>query len=105
MIQHTDDNVVPRRGRFARDSPRISRCVVFFVPLYFCTLYFVVLETDYVMGRIERSREIARRRTRRAKLQKLRVKFAKATDNDEKEAIQAKVRRLSPFASLELPAK
>ncbi len=53
------------------------------------------------MGRVERTREIARRRSRRAKLQKLRAKFAASTDNSEKQEIIAKVRRLSPFAVLE----
>ncbi|GAB4142298.1 MAG: hypothetical protein Tsb009_12470 [Planctomycetaceae bacterium] len=52
------------------------------------------------MGRVERTREIARRRTRRAKLKKLRAKFAKATSESEKEAIQAKVRVISPFTVL-----
>lgn len=53
------------------------------------------------MGRFERQREIARRRTRRAKLGKLRAKFAAATDQGEREAIIAKVRRVSPFVNLE----
>jgi hypothetical protein len=52
------------------------------------------------MGRVERTREIARRRTRRAKLATLRVKFAKASDQIEKDAIQAKVRRISPLTVL-----
>ncbi|HEX4072993.1 MAG TPA: DUF6800 family protein [Planctomycetaceae bacterium] len=53
------------------------------------------------MGRVERDREIARRRTRRAKLQKLRARFAKATDQATKNLILAKARRISPFAVLE----
>ena len=53
------------------------------------------------MGRVERSREIARRRSRRAKLHKLRAKFAASNDNSEKQEIIAKVRKLSPFAVLE----
>ena len=56
------------------------------------------------MGRIERTREIARRRTRRAKLAKLRAKFAKATTEGEKATIQEQVRRLSPFVILEDPS-
>jgi hypothetical protein len=53
------------------------------------------------MGRIERSRELARNRKRRQKLKKLRVAFAKAGSKGEKDAIAAKVRRISPFAVLE----
>ena len=52
------------------------------------------------MGRVERTREIARRRTRRAKLKKLRKKFADAKSGADKEAILAKVRRISPFVVL-----
>lgn len=57
------------------------------------------------MGRIERSREIARRRIRRVKLQKLRAKYAAATSESEKADIQAKARRMSPFIVLEEAAK
>jgi len=53
------------------------------------------------MPRDERSRELARRRHRKAKLRKLRQKFANASDRAEKEAIAAKVRKISPFAELE----
>ena len=53
------------------------------------------------MGRVERDREIARRRTRRTKLQKLRVRYAKATDQASKNTILAKIRRVSPFAVVE----
>lgn len=53
------------------------------------------------MGRIERSREIARRRTRRAKLKKLRASFAKAKTGGEKEVLKEKARKVSPFANLE----
>ena len=42
------------------------------------------------MGRVERDREIARRRTRRAKLKKLRAKFDTAKSQDEKDEIFAK---------------
>ena len=53
------------------------------------------------MGRVERDREIARRRTRRAKLKKLRAKFDTAKSQDEKDEIFAKARKLSPFISFE----
>lgn len=53
------------------------------------------------MGRVERDREIARRRTRRAKLQKLRKSYAKADSKGKKDEILAKARRLSPFIDLE----
>jgi hypothetical protein len=53
------------------------------------------------MGRIERTREIARRRTRQAKLKKLRKAYAEAKTKDEKAAIQEIVKQTSPFATLE----
>ena len=53
------------------------------------------------MGRVERTREIARRRMRRAKLRKLRKRFAEAKDGAEKDSILAKARRLSPFAVID----
>ena len=52
------------------------------------------------MGRVERDREIARRRSRRAKLRKLRAKYRAATNEGDKAAIQEKVRRISPFVNL-----
>lgn len=52
------------------------------------------------MGRVERDREIARRRTRRAKLKKLRVKYRNATGESEKAEIIAKVRKISPLVDL-----
>jgi hypothetical protein len=55
------------------------------------------------MGRVERDREIARRRTRRAKLKKLRTKYGKAGTDTEKAEIFAKARRISPFISFEEP--
>ena len=55
------------------------------------------------MGRVERSREIARRRTRRAKLKKLREKFAQAKTESEKDALREKAFRVSPLASLDDP--
>jgi hypothetical protein len=57
------------------------------------------------MGRIERQRELARRRARKVKLQKLRARFAKATDSNTKELILQKVRRISPFLDLKAEAK
>jgi hypothetical protein len=57
------------------------------------------------MGRVERDREIARRRARGAKLKKLKLRYAKATDQASKNAIRDKVRRISPFATLEEPEK
>lgn len=52
------------------------------------------------MGRVERDREIARRRSRRAKLRKLRAKYRAATNEADKAAIQEKVRRISPLVNL-----
>ena len=52
------------------------------------------------MGRIERSRELARRRARKAKLKKLRAKFAAARSESEKTQILEKARRVSPFVEL-----
>ncbi|QDU36474.1 hypothetical protein Mal4_07600 [Maioricimonas rarisocia] len=52
------------------------------------------------MGRIERSRELARRRTRRAKLKQLRAKYAAAKGEAEKTQILEKARRVSPFVEL-----
>ena len=56
------------------------------------------------MGRVERDREIARRRTRRAKLKKLRAKYEAAQSQSEKDEIFAKARRLSPFIEFEAAA-
>jgi hypothetical protein len=52
------------------------------------------------MGRIERSREIARRRTRKVKLKKLKGRLAAAKTETEKAAITAKIHKVSPFAVL-----
>ena len=52
------------------------------------------------MGRIERTREIARRRKRRAKVKKLRKVFASAKTAPEKTEIQTKAQRVSPFVDL-----
>lgn len=57
------------------------------------------------MGRIERTREIARRRKRGVQLKKLRVRFAAAASESEKAAIIDKTRRLSPFVNLEESAR
>jgi hypothetical protein len=57
------------------------------------------------MGRCERERELARRRKRGEKLKKLRIKFAKAKNQGEKEALIEKAFRVSPFAVLEAAAK
>ena len=53
------------------------------------------------MGRVERDREIARRRHRRNKLQKLRKQFAAANNKSQKQAIVEKVQRISPLVDLE----
>ena len=53
------------------------------------------------MGRVERDREIARRRPRRRKLQKLRTEFAAASNKSQKQAIVEKVQRISPLVDLE----
>jgi hypothetical protein len=49
------------------------------------------------MGRVERQRELARKRTRRVKLKKLRTKFASAKSETEKKTIFEKARRVSPL--------
>jgi hypothetical protein len=51
------------------------------------------------MSRIERDRELSRRRHRKVKLLKLIEKFAHASGSD-KDDIAAKVRRISPFYDL-----
>jgi hypothetical protein len=53
------------------------------------------------MGRVERGREIARRRARRSKLKKLRARFAAAKTESEKTALVEKAFRVSPLASIE----
>lgn len=56
---------------------------------------------DYpIMGRVERGREIARRRNRRAKLQTLRKAYAEAKTESEKADVLEKVRKISPFAEV-----
>ncbi len=49
------------------------------------------------MGRVERDREIARRRMRKVKMLKLRAKYAKATSEADKALILGKAQRLSPL--------
>lgn len=53
------------------------------------------------MGRIERQRELARRRTRRVKLKKLRERFEAAKTETEKNELREKAFRVSPLASLD----
>jgi hypothetical protein len=53
------------------------------------------------MPRIERDREIARRRHRKVKIEKLVEKYMKATAQADKAVIATKVRRLSPFYNLD----
>ena len=54
------------------------------------------------MGRIERQRELARQRTRKVKIKKLRVLYAAAKTDADKKAIEDKMFRISPFAPLVL---
>ena len=53
------------------------------------------------MPRIDRDREIASRRHRKVKIQKLIAKYMKATAQADKTVIANKVRRLSPFYNIE----
>ncbi len=53
------------------------------------------------MGRVERDRELARKRKRRAKLKKLREKYTAAQSQAEKDEIFLKARKISPFVSFE----
>lgn len=52
------------------------------------------------MPRIERDRELTKRRTRKVKILKLIAKYAVAS-GQEKEDIASKVRRISPFYELD----
>ncbi len=54
------------------------------------------------MGRIERQRELARQRTRKVKMKKLRTRYAEAKTDADKKAIADKMFRVSPFASIVL---
>lgn len=53
------------------------------------------------MGRVERTREIARRRARRTKLKRLRQQYANAKTESEKADLREKVRKLSPLVTLD----
>ena len=53
------------------------------------------------MGRVERQRELARRRKRRVQLKKIRTKYAASSSESEKAELLAKARRMSPFVELE----
>ena len=53
------------------------------------------------MPRIERDREIASRRHRKVKIQKLIAKYMKATAQADNTVIANKGRRLSPFYNIE----
>ena len=53
------------------------------------------------MGRVERTRVIARRRSRRVQIKKLRQRFAAASGKSEKQAIMEKVRKISPLVDCE----
>jgi hypothetical protein len=55
------------------------------------------------MPRIERDRELAKRRQRKVKIDKLITRFALASSSADKELIAAKVRRISPF--YDIPAR
>ena len=54
------------------------------------------------MGRIERQRELARQRTRKVKIKKLRLLYAGAKSDVDKKVIADKMFRVSPFAPLVL---
>ncbi len=53
------------------------------------------------MSRIERDRELSKRRQRKIKLEKLVKRFALASSSADKDVIAAKVRRISPFYDIE----
>ncbi|MBI1346438.1 hypothetical protein GC163_09120 [bacterium] len=53
------------------------------------------------MPRIERDRELAQRRQRKVKLDKLVKRYALSSVSADKEVIAAKVRRISPFYNIE----
>ena len=53
------------------------------------------------MGRVERSREIARRRARRAKLTKLKKRYAAAKTQSDKTELEAKIKKVSPFVTID----
>jgi len=53
------------------------------------------------MGSVERTREIRRRRARKAKLVKIRKAHDKATSQADKAELLAKARRVSPLFSFD----
>ena len=53
------------------------------------------------MPRIERDRELAQRRKRREKLQKLMGRYLKANNQADKALLTSKIRRISPFYNIE----
>lgn len=53
------------------------------------------------MPRIERDRELSKRRQRKVKLQKLIKRFALSSSSADKEVLAAKVRRISPFYDID----
>lgn len=53
------------------------------------------------MGRVERSRELARKRKRKAQIKKLRTEYAAAKSSDSKASILEKARKMSPFIEFE----
>lgn len=53
------------------------------------------------MAHVERKSELRRRRARRAKIRKLREKLAQAKNQTEMEQILAKIKKISPFWSLQ----
>lgn len=53
------------------------------------------------MSRIERDRELTKRRQRKVKLQKLVKRYALSSSSADKEVLAAKVRRISPFYNIE----
>jgi len=60
------------------------------------------LRENVQMGSVERTREIRRRRARKLKLVKLRLAFAKSTNEGEKGQLLAKARKISPLFSFEV---
>ncbi|TWT61791.1 DUF6800 family protein [Rubinisphaera italica] len=53
------------------------------------------------MPRIERDREMARKRTRKVKIAKFRAKYQAAKNDTEKQEILEKARKISPFIEFE----
>lgn len=53
------------------------------------------------MPRIQRDRDLSRKRARKAKLKKFRAQYASAKNETEKQEIFEKARRISPFVTFE----